>query len=515
MAKVAACARMSKSCHCALAAWLALGMALAARPAAAQTLPDALSLAYRHSPRLDAERARLRAVDEEVAKARSGYQPSLTATAFVGAQRTDTRPFDSGDGATRPSGSAVTLTQSLFSGFRTVNGVLEAEAGVHGGRQQLRQLEQTVLLETVTAYLDVGRDQTVVRLRERLVAMLTREVGVVQARVALQEATSTDLAQVRSRRAGATAELETARGNLQLSRATFERVVGQSPGQLTAPAPLSQLLPTSLDAAIAVGGRENPGFVAALYREQAARHGVDRIRGELLPEVRLEAGYTRDFDSSRTTQETEVASVKGRITIPLYTGGEVQARVRQAKHTHISRLDEIEQSRFDVRAQVAGAWAQLAAARAALDSIKLQVQSSRSALGGVRAELQAGWRTVLDVLNAEQESVNAEVGEAAARRNLVLASYGLLAAVGRFTIEHIGTDQPVFEAAAPVATRERNRLGTAIAPDRAPASPKLATAGIGGLGTPRIKLPPRQSKMAATVAKPVQSTAPGLRGSLQ
>jgi outer membrane protein len=186
--------------------------------------------------------------------------------------------------------------------------------------------------------------------------------------------------------------------------------------------------------------------VAALYREQAARHAIDRIRGELLPSVQLEGNYARRFDETPGIDSSESTSVTGRVTVPFYTGGEVEARVRQAKHTHVGRLQEIEQARTEVQAQVVTAWAQLQAARAAVESDQVSVGANRTALTGVREEERVGQRTLLDVLNAEQELLNAEVNLVTDRRNLVVASYALLSTIGRLNAQELGVTGLVYDA---------------------------------------------------------------------
>ncbi len=187
--------------------------------------------------------------------------------------------------------------QPIFRGFIVVNTVAEAEATVRAGRETLRNTEQSVLLEAATAYMDVVRDQAIVRLRENNVTVLTRDLRATQDRFNVGEVTRTDVAQAQARRAASVSALDLARSNLKTSRATFERVVGHPPSNLIDARP-SELVPKSVQESIDIGGRENPNVIAALYREQAARHAVDRIRGERLPQVQLEANYGRRFDES-------------------------------------------------------------------------------------------------------------------------------------------------------------------------------------------------------------------------
>lgn len=414
----------------------------------AETLRQALAATYRYNPRLDAERARLRATDEEVPRAKSGFRPRLTGNAEIGRQRVETEPRDSTTGDTSPWGYSVNVTQPLFSGFRTVHAVSEAEATVRAAREQLRSVEQQVLLEAVTAYADVVRDQALLRLREAHVSVLNRELTAMEARRAVREVTRTDVAQTKARRARAISQLDMARANLKTSRALFEKTVGHPAAHLVPPPPPVRLLPRALEQALSVGERESPIFVAAQFREQAARHQVDRIRGELLPEVRLEASYSHRYDPARGMDEQEVGSIAGRVTVPLYEGGETQARVRQSKHTHVSRLQEIEQARAEVQASVAQAWSRYNSNRAQLKSDQAQIEAASVALEGVREEEKAGLRTQLDVLNAEQELLDAQVQQTGTRRELVVAAYGLLAQMGRLTSESLALTAQVYDPEA-------------------------------------------------------------------
>lgn len=414
-------------------------------PANAETLTDALASAYRYNPRLDAARATLRATDEEIARANSGYRPTITGTADVGYQNTETKPASSTSGETHPRGYAVNAVQPLFRGFRVINQVREAEATIRAGRETLRAVEQAVLLDVATAYMDVVRDTDILRLRENNVNVLTRELKATQERFAVGEVTRTDVAQAEARRAAAVSALDVARSNLKISRGTFERHVGHPPSNLNEPPPLGRRLPKSLEESIGIAIRENPTVVVALYREQAQRSTVDRIWGELLPSVQLEASYSRRFDPSSTIDEADTTVVRGVLSVPIYTSGEVQARVRQAKHTHVGRIQEIEQSRADVQAIVVQAWSQLGAAQAQLESDNASVSAFRTALAGVREEERVGQRTLLDILNSEQELLNAEVNLTTTRRNIVVAAYNLLASTGRLNIQELGSVSDVYD----------------------------------------------------------------------
>ena len=412
--------------------------------ARAETLNQALNSAYKFNPRLDAARATLRATDEEVPRAKSGFRPSVTGSADTSYELLTTQPRGPSNGDSNPRGYNVTLNQPLFRGFRTFNAVSVAEASVRAGRETLRSVEEAVLLEAVTAYMDVVRDQAIVRLRENNVVVLTRDLKATQDRFSVGEVTRTDVAQAQARRAAAVSALDLARANLKTSRATYERVVGHPPSNLVEPRP-SRIVPRTLGESVEISARENPFVVAALYREQAARIVVEQIRGELLPEVSLQADYRKRFDESTSIDWAETTTVTGRVTVPFITNGEIQARVRQAKHTHVSRLQEIEQARGEVQAQVVAAWSQHAAAKAQLESDQAGVSANRIALTGVREEERVGQRTLLDVLNAEQELLNSEVNLVTTKRNLVVASYSVVSNVGRLNAQELGVAELVYD----------------------------------------------------------------------
>ena len=446
----------------AVLACLAAAVAVLGPDAGAETLREALANAYRANPRLDAERARLRATDEEIARANAGFMPNVAGSAEAGQQSTGIVPNSSSAGASQPWGYTLTLTQPVFKGFRVVNAVREAEAQVRAGRENLRNVEQQVLLEAATAYVDVVRDTALVRLRQNHVDVLAKDLEATEARRSVREVTKTDVAQAKARRAKAIATLDQARAALKSSRAAYEKAVGAAPGRLVAPAPLRKVMPRSLDEAIGIAEQESPNVVSALYREQAARIAVDRIWGELLPEVKLEAQYAYRGNPAHGIDEQDVASIAGRVNIPIWAGGEVQARVRQAKHTHVSRLQEIEQAKQETQAVVVQAWARYQSARAQLKSNRVQVDANRTALEGVREEEKVGQRTLLDVLNAEQELLDAQVQLIVTQRDLVVACFGVLASVGRLSAEQLELTTHVYDPSAHTAEVRRNWFGLDI-----------------------------------------------------
>lgn len=429
-----------------LSAVCSVALLLNTTPVCAESLSDALASTYKSNPRIDADRARQRATDEEIARANAGYRPDINATGDVGWQRTETKPSSGTDGEVHPKGYQLKATQPIFKGFRVLNQGKVAEATIRAGRETLRVTEQAVLLEAATAYVDVVRDQAIVKLRENNVTVLSREEQATRDRFSVGEVTRTDVAQAEARRAAAVSALDLARSNLRTSRATFERVVGHPPSDLREQRPPEKLLPKTVQEAISITSREQPTVVNALYNEQAARHNVDLIWGELLPTLSVEATHTRRFDDSSAIDERETNAVTGRLTVPLYpNGGEVHARVRQAKQTHIQRMQQIEQARSEAQQATVAAWSTYIASKAQLESDRAQVRATQTALTGVREEERVGQRTLLDVLNAEQEALNAQVQLATTQRNLVVAGYTVLQTMGRLNVADIGVVESVYD----------------------------------------------------------------------
>jgi len=430
--------------------------------AQAENINDALSSAYHHNPELTAEQARLRAIDEGVAQAQSGYRPNIDLNGQVGSLRTDTKPGSLGDGRTSPYGYSVTLNQPLFRGFRTVNSIRAAKADVQAGRASLRNVEQIVLQDAVTSYVNVVREQAILRLRENNLRVLSQQLQATQDRFSVGEVTKTDIAQSRARRSEAASALNLAQANLNTAKAEFARIIGHKPVQLRHPGTINKHLPKSQARAIDIGLSEHPLIDQAIFAEKAARHNVDVVAGERLPEVNLEAQYSQDFDSSTFTDERETSSVMARARVPLYQSGAVYARIRQAKQIVLQRRAELSQFRLQVRASIISAWGQLLAVRAQIQSNQEVVRANRTALAGVREEEKVGQRTILDVLDAEQELLISQVNLVTSQRDLVIAEYNLLSSLGRLNVSTLPVGAAIYEPEINYQTVDRRWRGADI-----------------------------------------------------
>ncbi|WP_055038748.1 TolC family outer membrane protein [Blastochloris viridis] len=426
----------------------ALVFALASE-AQAQTLDSALAQAYRTNPTLNSQRAAVRATDENVPQALSGYRPRISGTGTVGnesltSKGTSTNSLTglSGTSTIRDtldqSSYGVSLTQTLFDGGKTPNQVRQAEAQVIQARETLRNTEQNVLLDGVTAYMNVVRDTAIVTLRQQNVTALEEQLRATRDRFQVGEVTRTDVAQAEARLADAQSQLSAAIAQLQTSRAQYRRVIGSEPGKLTQGKPIDNTLPASLEAAVNGGLSRHPAIEAAKHGADAALLQVNVAEGSLLPTVTLEASYLRQFETSPTVDDVMSAQVLGRLTVPIYQGGAEYSLIRQAKETLGQKRLDVDVSREQVRAAVVESWGMLQAAKAQIEATQSAVRANQIALEGVREEARVGQRTTLDVLNAQTELVNSQVALVTAQRDRIVASYSLLSGIGRLSARQLG-----------------------------------------------------------------------------
>ncbi len=440
----------------------ALAALLAAQPSSAQTLEEALARAYQTNPQLDAGRAELKATNELVPQALSGYRPTVEATGSIGRQQRDVRSRgQSGDALSQPRSVGVEVTQPLYRGGQTVASVRTAEARVQAQRANLLSIEQEVLLDVATAYLDVVRDQSVVDLTTNNETVLRRQLDAARDRFRVGEITRTDVSQAEARVARANADRIQAEGTLRASRAAYQRVVGDVPGKLAAPR-ARIALPASLDETVMIAQGNNPAVVAQEFVEEAARHTVDRIEGERWPQVGLSAGVTRGWDQGQQIDRSDTASVTANVRIPLYQGGLVEARAREAKYDASRARIEIETARRQASENAIRAWEALATARAAIESRRSQVRAAEIALEGVRQEAQVGARTTLDTLNAEQELLDARVTLVRAERDETVAAFQVLAATGQLNARQLGLPVEYFDVETDYNRTRGQWWGTSI-----------------------------------------------------
>jgi outer membrane protein len=446
------------------AAALAASSALSA-PVLAETLADALARAYGTNPQLQAERAGLRATDEGVPQALSGWRPTVTVTGEKGKQRTDNEATTS---ERDPSTVELEVSQPLFEGGRTIYATRRAEANVQAGRAQLTSTEQNVLLSATRAYMNVVRDMAVLELNRTNETRLQRQLQAARDRFRVGEITRTDVAQAEARVARATSDRIQAEGALVNSRANYRSIVGDLPGTLSRPGPDLVALPANEQEALSQAEAANPDVLRARYRADAARFSVNQIRGELLPDLKVKGTISQENDTTARGSQREVGAVTATLTIPLYQAGDVYSRLRAAKETHVQRLEDLDDRRRSVQESATSAWNNLQTARAAVRSFQAEVRASAIALEGVQREALVGSRTVLDVLDAEQELLDAKVNLVRSERNEIVARFELKSAVGGLTAAGLKLAVQPYDA-----TRNyrdvRGKWFGASKPDRQPA----------------------------------------------
>jgi outer membrane protein len=383
-----------------------------------------------------------------VPQALAGYRPQVVASLGAGLQAVrNLLPDNTVQGATlRPWTIGVTVTQVLFNGFKTANSVRVAEFQVQSGREALRNVGQGVLLDAVTAYMNVIANEALLQAQQTNVAVLREILGTTRKRLDAGDVTPTDVAQAEARLSRGLADLNTADVALAISKATYTQVIGDAPSHLLAASPVDRLSPGGLVEATAVAGREHPAVVAAGFDVDVAQTTIKVAESSLLPTVTAQANVSRsrDSDSTLSTFATDQASIIGQINVPIYDGGTAASQTRQAKElTSQSRL-VLEQVRNQARTAAASAWVTNEGTKVALTAAESEVRAADVALQGVQREAQGGQRTTIDVLNAQQDLTNARSRQIQAQHDRVIASYTLLSAVGRLDVHTLNLNTPDY-----------------------------------------------------------------------
>ncbi|MBL6932901.1 MAG: TolC family outer membrane protein [Rhodospirillales bacterium] len=439
---------MIKSFPLILGGLMTLGVltSLPAVPAHAQSLEEALAAAYASNPTLLAKRAEVRATDEGVPQALSEMRPSLSAeqTAGVTENYLSTRSTNPTQ-QPNPHSTTLTLTQSLYSGGQTIAAIGSAENSVLASRAELVGVEQTVLLNAVKAYINVFRAQAVVDLRVNNEQVLKRQLEATTDRFQVGEITRTDVHQAEARLARATADRIQAEGDLVSTRATYRNVVGEAPGKLSRPT-VDLNLPNSAEESIKLAVAQNPDVVGAEFDERASQDDVKEVRGELLPSVGFTGAVSRSHNASSESTRQDTYSAKLTLSVPLYQSGSVYSRLRSARQTATQRRREIDTVRRDATETAARAWETLQTSRARIKSFNAQIKASEVALEGVQREASVGSRTVLDVLDAEQELLDAKVNIVSAERDETIAIFELKSAIGELTASHLSLPVQAYDS---------------------------------------------------------------------
>ncbi|MBY8336723.1 TolC family outer membrane protein [Alteriqipengyuania sp. NZ-12B] len=414
-------------------------------PAYADTLNEALAEAYRTNPTLQAARAQLRATDENVAIEKADGRPSVTGSAAL--TEVLIQNSTSFFAPARSLSAGVDLGVPIYSGGAVKNSIRAAEQRVEAGRADLRGTESAIFSQVVAAYMDVLRGEALVGLSANQVQVLEVNLRATSDRFEIGDLTRTDVAQSQSRLALARGDLRSAQAGLIQARESYIQLVGSAPGELEPPPPLPGL-PDDPRMAVDIALDNNPDLIAARERAQAAGYDIDVAGATRLPRVSAFAGYdyqnflgsVPDSPTGPSPQTADASSAGLTLSIPIFQGGRPAALQRQAQARASAALDQVIAAERDVIAQVRAAYATYSAALAIIDSSREAVAAAELSLEGVRAENSIGNRTVLDVLNAEQELLLARVDLVTARRNAYVAGFSLLAAMGRAEARDLGIE---------------------------------------------------------------------------
>jgi len=420
-----------------------------AAPLHAETLRDALASAYENNPTLEGARAQLRATDENVVIQRASGLPTLNASGqYTEYLKQSSASFIAPE---RAAAGNLDLAIPIYSGGSVRNGVRAAKTRVEAGRADLRATESSVFNQVVAAYMDVIQNEAIVGLTRNNVEVLNVNLQATSDRFEIGDLTRTDVAQSQSRLAIAQSDLETAEANLIAARENYIELVGRAPGELEPPPPLPGL-PADVNSAVDVALATNPDLLGAMERAQAAGFDIDVAGAGRLPqlEVFTSGGYNNylgtleSFTPGTSTPQGQTTAQAGvRLTLPLFQGGRVAAQQRQAQAQASVALEQVVATERAVIAQVRAAYSSWQASNAIIRSNQSAVDAASLSLEGVQAENTVGSRTILDILNAQQELLSAQVQLVTARRNSYVAGFTLLAAMGRAEARDLGLDQDV------------------------------------------------------------------------
>jgi outer membrane protein len=417
--------------------------ALMAGTASADTLREALVSAYNSNPTLTAQRQALQATDATVAIARAAGRPQVNAT--VGLNRTLTQSgllIQGGKGPTVNAG--VDLSVPLFSGGAVKNSVRAAQTRVEAGRATLRAVEGDVFTQAVTAYMDVIRDRSIVELNQNNVKVLQTNLEATRDRFQIGDLTRTDVAQSEARLQLGVSQLATAQGRLTGSEATYRQVIGHAPGVLAPPNPLPPL-PTTADEAVRIALANNPDLISISRQAIAAGYDVNVARAGRLPTLSgvLSEDYVRNLNNDSSLgapAQGNATSIGLNARVPIFQGGLPAARIRQAQAQQGQVLEQVVGTERAVVQAARAAFAAYDAAQRAIQAETVAVQANELALEGNRAEQSVGTRTIIEVLNAEQELLNSQVALVSAKRDAYVAGFQLLNAMGQAEADDLGLD---------------------------------------------------------------------------
>jgi outer membrane protein len=419
--------------------------------ARAESFLEALSYAYEANPTLAAHRVYLKAVDETVTQAKTGYRPQVYVQGTVarGYQELESdKLFGLAGGKSKihdtPSSVSAQVVQPIFSGFSTVSQVKTAQNNVLAERSNLIATEQSVLQAVAVAYVNIVQAEAVLVLQKNNEHVLERHLQSTKDKFKFGEVTKTDVAQSEARLAGAKSARIKAQGDLQIAKAQYQNIVGRAAGKLDNKINLNHLLPSSLQESIELALSSNPLIQQAKYQETAARYAVNTAKSDLMPSLNVTAEAGKQWNQLTGYDEVDFWQVGASLKVPLFQGGGDYAKIRAQKQLANRSRIALEKVKIDVIEQATQSWEQWQTAKAEILSIQSQIEASKSALDGVQREAEVGARTVLDVLDATQEYLDTQVSLVRANSDELIAQVHLLSAVGKMTAQNLSLDVETY-----------------------------------------------------------------------
>ncbi len=413
--------------------------------ASAETLAEALRLAYLNNPQLDQQRVEAEIAGETLEQARAQGRTQVSVSGSAGYQSSDTnRAFAFDQGELPIANLQFQAVKPVYTGGRIDAGIRQAEAGIEAADARLAGTRQTLIVQTVTTYRDVIRDREVVEIRKNNVAVLEEQVRAARDRFDVGVVTRTDVALAEARLEGARANVAAAEAQLENSIATYEFLVGRLPGKL-APPPPSPPLPATFEDALAEAVTHNPDLIASRYNERAAGEAVRVAEGQLKPQIDIIGSASAQQTFRDDLRDTTVSAL-ARGSVPLFQGGLINSQIRTAKLRRSQARLNTQALERQVRAQLASSWYQYLAAQRALEASRRQVEAAEIAYEGAKEELAVGVRTTLDVLDQEQQLFEARLSVVSADRDVYVAAYQLLRSLGRLSIDAVGLPRLEIEA---------------------------------------------------------------------
>lgn len=415
--------------------------------AKAQTVFEALSDAYNTNPTLQAQRAYLRSIDENVAIAKSGFRPTLAIKGSYTDNNVSHDNYDQSKDGTTSSASAV-ISQPLFNGLSTLNSVKAADKTVKAEQNNLYNVEQNIFLNASTAYFNVVQNSAIVELQRNNEKLLKKKLDETQERFNVGEVTRTDVSQAKARYAQAKASTISAEGDLEASKAVYKQIIGTEPKTLSEPKNLSQFIPNNFNDALSYAKEHNYAVLAAKESLDAREYTVSANTGALLPQISLDGSASSNRNDTELTKDRKLDTyeVGVNMTVPLYDAGQNRAKIRQSKYQKWQAQELLMEAERTAISDITKSWEYMASNHAKIKSIKEQIKANEIALDGVQKEEALGNRTILDVLDAYNELLSSKVEEVKARRDYFVSGMQVLSAMGKLTAKELHLAVDIYDA---------------------------------------------------------------------